>query len=368
MVFQSAYASENFSDIETVQPVGSLPANTTVTWDEADTSKNYFTTNSGSYDSVNSDSLATVKSLSNTSLNAADNSTLQGLVSAGTLVVQKSDLLASSSSCTDGSSGCTLQSSVPVAKTSFFDLIGKFLSMLNPFNWFSSKSSEASNIKAVDAMTKTIEKGNSAASANGRSVTPACTAEEYKPANTGAGPDIRSCGVQQALAAYNKNRDKLDSQVIIYNDFSNGDSMGRMWFLNPDGTPANIIGKNPIWVAAGDGGFGAGRGSQKTPNGAIMTKRYNPPRSGNIKDGVELVGLESGNQDIQSRGVLLHGWDPAAPTEGCLGVQGTIVSDTSGHRVLGSPPPFLDELKNSLFKNGSVMIYNFTPEKKSQCN
>lgn len=363
----TAYGNEDLTAVKTVLPIGALSKNTTITWDDVDKSQTYFVPGStaGSYDKTNSSGLLNIKSIANSSLSEADTTELQSRIANNSLVVQKSDLKTSSPNClsSSGAAGCTLQSDTPAFGSGFFDMIGKFFSMLNPFNWFKSKDDKVAdgNAKVARAMTSAIEKGNSLASGNAK---PACGPE----AGTAAPAcNVSQCGVQQALRAYRENKSKIDENVIVFNDFSDGGLSGKMWFLNPDGTPANVIGKNPIWVSRGEGGFGAGAGSRRTPNGAIMTKTYRPPRSGNINDGITLVGLESGNRDIESRGVLLHGWDPFGYTAGCLGVAGSIDTDTRGQRVLGSPPPYLDELKDRLFSKGSVMIYNFTPAKKDLC-
>jgi hypothetical protein len=361
----TAYSSEDLTAVKTVLPVGALSKGTTITWDNVDSSQTYFAPGStaGSYEKTSASSLLNVKSISNSSLSESDTAELVSRANSNSLLVQKSDLQTSSPNClTSGINSCTLNSDTAAFGSNFFDMIGKFFSMLNPFNWFSSsQEKETGNKAVVNAMNNTIAKGNSVSSGNAK---PSCSPE----AGTAAPPGIAgNCGIQQALNAYRENKSKIDEDIIVFNDFSDGGLMGKMWFLKPDGTPANIIEKNPIWVSRGAGGFGAGTGSQKTPNGAIVTKSYRPPRDGNINDGITLVGLESGNKDITGRGVLLHGWDPFSPTAGCLGVAGTIDTDTRGQRVMGSPPPYLDELKSKLFSKGSVMIYNFTPDKKALC-
>lgn len=367
LALQPAYGSEDLTATQTVLPLGALSKSTKITWDDVDASQTYFVPGStaGSYEKTNSSGLVNIKSITNSALSEADTSELQGRIANNSLVVQKSDLQTSSPNClsSSGAEGCTLQSDVPAYGSGFFDLIGKFFSMLNPFNWFKSKDKkiEEGNNQVAKAMGDVISKGNSVASGNAK---PNCEPEAGTAAPSG---DMNQCGVQQALKAYRENKSKIDENIIVYNDFSEGGQSGKMWFLNPDGTAANIIGKNPIWVSRGEGGFGAGSGSRRTPNGAVMTKTYRPPRSGNINDGITLVGLESGNRDIESRGVLLHGWDPFNYTAGCLGVSGTIDTDKRGRAVLGSPPPYLDQLKDRLFSKGSVMIYNFTPTKKELC-
>jgi hypothetical protein len=360
-----AFGNEDLTAVKTILPIGALSKDTTISWDNVDSSQTYFVpgTTAGSYDKTNASGFLNVKSISNSGLNTADTDDLVSRAMNNSLVIQKSELAASSPNClSSGTTTCTLQSDTPTYSTGFFDLLGKFFSMLNPLNWFKSSSDkkEEGNRAVAMAMTETIEKGNSIASGNAR---PAC-GPETGPIAPGV---ANNCGIQQALQAYHQNKNKIDENIIVFNDFSDGGAVGKMWFLNPDGTPAYIVEKNPIWVSRGGGGFGEGEGSRRTPNGAIMTKIYRPPRDGNINDGITLVGLEKENQDTTSRGVLLHGWDPFAPTGGCLGVAGTINTDKKGHRVMGSPPPYLDELKEKLFSKGSVMIYNFTPAKQALC-
>lgn len=62
-----------------------------------------------------------------------------------------------------------------------------------------------------------------------------------------------TCGVLQALEAFRKGKSEgqIQKEVFIFNDFNNGGVMGKMWFLNADGAPANVVGKNPIWVSRG---------------------------------------------------------------------------------------------------------------------
>jgi len=366
LVLQPAFGAEDLTAIKTVLPVGALSKSTKITWDEVDTSQSYFlpSSSAGSYDKASASSLVNIKSIENSSLSETDTRDLQSRISDNSLVLQKSELLSVSPNCTSGSAGCVLQDQVPAYSSSMYDLIGKFFSKLNPANWFKSreKNVENSNRQVAQAMTDVISKGNSIASG---SVKPPCDSlTSAAAAPTGA---TNQCGVQQALKSFRENKGKIDQDVIVYNDFSDGEKTGKMWILNADGTAANIIGKNPIDVSRGVGGFGSGMGSKKTPHGAIMTRPYSPPRAGNINDGITLVGLESDNRDIESRGVLLHGWDPFGYTAGCLGVSGAIDTDAKGRKVLGSPPPYLDELKQRLFSKGSVMIYNFTPTKKNEC-
>jgi len=56
------------------------------------------------------------------------------------------------------------------------------------------------------------------------------------------------CALKKAQAAYNdgKASGKVKKDIFIINDFSTGGVTGKMWFVNANGTPANITDKNPI--------------------------------------------------------------------------------------------------------------------------
>lgn len=174
-----------------------------------------------------------------------------------------------------------------------------------------------------------------------------------------------ACGLRQAQEAFLKAREqgKVKNDIMIVNDFSNGAAKGKMWFVNSNGTLADVGVPNPIEVARGYGGFGSAPGRGGTPNGALYTTAYRPPRAGNISDGIELNGLEAENRNTIGRGVLLHGWNPSSVTQGCLGIQGRLTTGR-GSRNFGN---YLDRLKGGLLKNGGVLIYNFTPKKASGC-
>lgn len=181
----------------------------------------------------------------------------------------------------------------------------------------------------------------------------------------GGGPPM--CAIRAAQAA-RQNAIKAGRKVsnfMIVNDYSAG-LPGRMWFLNPQGQKVSVGSvPNPLVATGGKGGFGAGAGSEKTPNGAMITGPYHPPRGGNIKNGIELYGLEPGNQDIHSRGVLLHGADPNYYTRGCIGIPGRLQLANGANRVLGGADYFT-ELATGPLASGGAIIYNFTPSEKQQ--
>lgn len=378
---QSALAADEIVNHSTsLAPFGALPAKSKVSFERVADPNTYFTRSTpngiSSFEGVPQDSLLKVKSFTSSEPSTPDTDDLQALVQNQALMIQKSELTSSSPLCQTANNlmNCTLNSDLPVYQSGTFDFLGQFLKILNPLTWFRAlRGSEPATDKDVaQAMTDTIARANSLTSGNAQSTLQKCEEDgPFQNVNLDAdfqGDQNLKCGVQQALEAFRKHRDRIQSEIIVFNDFSDGGRLGRMWFLNRDGRLAkNVLRDNPIPVSRGKGGFGPGVGSLKTPNGAIMTKKYDPPRSGNIKDGIELVGLEEENKDIHRRGVLLHGWDPYNSTSGCLGVAGTIETRAKGERVLGAAPPHLDQLKKNIFKEGGVLIYNFTPAKKDLC-
>lgn len=183
---------------------------------------------------------------------------------------------------------------------------------------------------------------------------------------SGGGPS--ACAMNQAREAYQnaqKNGRKV-ADFMVVTDFSDGGTTGKMWFMGPMGNKVNLGVPNPLEVSRGSGGFGAGVGSQRTPDGAVITRAYRPPRGGNILNGIELDGLEAGNRDIHGRGVLLHGWSPGQPTQGCLGIAGTLQTRSGTNAVLGGVDHF-KTLAEGPFRQGGVVMYNFTPAKASDC-
>lgn len=360
------------SDTEAVMPIGAIPKNSSVTLKPVNENTRFvspqYEGGSGFLKKVENNSLYQVTEIKGTD-NSSDSADLQALAKNSNLVVQQADLTTESATCSGSGSttNCTLNTDVPAYKTGSFNLIEWFLGLFG----LGSQKSTAPATKGVEvnesvamakAMTEKIDKTNTMLNSNTGGI---CDEKNFPTALQN--DKMLSCGLKQAIEALKKNKDKVKDDIFIFNDFSNGGVMGKMWILNADGSMASVLDKNPLWVSRGEGGFGNGRGSLKTPNGAIMTKAYNPPRSGNIRDGIELVGLEPENQDIHSRGVLLHGWDPYTPTQGCLGVAGTLDTRARGRATLGSAPPYLDQLKKSVLKDGGTMIYNFTPAKAKAC-
>lgn len=356
---------------EAVMPIGALPRNSTVKLQAVKEDVRYVTPqyegSGGFLKKVDNNSLYQVTDIQGTD-DSSDSADLKALAQNSNLVVQQADLTPGSADCSTvgGGQNCTLKTDVPAYKTGSFNLIEWFLGLFG----LGSKQSTApitKNVSEADAMAEAMtEKIAQSNRLLGGSSSAELCAEPKFPEEIQKNKTL-SCGLQQALAALSKNKDKVNQETFIFNDFSNGGVMGKMWILKSDGSIAPVIDKIPLWVSRGEGGFGNGRGSLKTPNGAIMTKAYRPPRGGNIRDGIELVGLEAENQDIHGRGVLLHGWDPYTPTQGCLGIAGTLDTRARGRSTLGSAPPYLDQLKQGLLKEGGTMIYNFTPDKAKDC-
>lgn len=360
---------------EALLPIGAIRKDSEVTLQAVDNSVRYVSPQYGEknkfLESITSENLYQVTQI-NSADKSSDTADLQALATSSRLVIQQAQLAAASSNCSlmGLNTQCTLTSDLAAYKTSQFNMVNWFMNLFGeePKNQAApiALAAEVSQPLEAEAMTQAltakIERTNR--NINTKSVIANCEESQFP-------EDLRrkeqSCGVKLALEAYKKNKSRIKKDVIIFNDFSGGGIMGKMWFLNPDGTPAQVVEKNPLQVSRGEGGFGSGRGSLKTPNGAVLTQAYRPPRNGNIKDGIELIGLEPENKDIYARGILLHGWDPYMPTQGCLGVAGMLDTRASGHRPLGGPPPYLDQLKKGLLKDGGVMIYNFTPAKVKLC-
>ncbi|WP_413580700.1 hypothetical protein [Bdellovibrio sp. HCB288] len=352
-----------------LQPLGAIPKGSQITTTATKPKNGFF--NPSKLDSssptgmqtVPNDSVVYVNSVNSTT-KSADLTTLQSLAKDNQLVASKSAFSANDQSCiTKGT--CTLTEDTAVyqsSKFNFFDWLrdlfgmGEVKSLVTP-------AIDNTDPKAASAAVLSEKVTGTNRALNGQQN--ACTELP---------PELRynrlfQCGLQQALEAHkiNKATGKVTSDTFIFNDFKNGELTGKMYFFNSEGQLTQVLQKNPIPVSRGVNGFGSGNGSKTTPNGAIVTRSYSPPRAGNINDGVELLGLESGNKDIHGRGVLLHGWSPYAETAGCLGVAGTFDSDRGGREELGGRPLYLDELKSGLLKNGGVMIYNFSPKKASLC-
>lgn len=356
-------------------PVGAIRKDSTIKVKKVESTSSFFnpavksTTTDTGFETVDNNSLYRVQTIESPDT-SSDTADLKALANNNQLVVNESDLSASDSGCAS-SGGCTVSNDIPVYKTGGFDFWNWFL---NLFGLGEKPKSLVTPVAATTgpkeaeafAVAKKVEQANTMLGQQ-KEMVPAC--QNALPDNLKNDAKF-NCGLRQALEAFKKAKaeGKVEKDIFMFNDFSSGGVMGKMYFFNSDGSLANVIDKNPIWVSRGEGGFGQGAGSMRTPDGAIATKAYRPPRGGNIRDGIELVGLEAGNKDIYSRGVLLHGWDPYTPTQGCLGVAGTIDTMKRGRSELGGDPPYLDQLKQGLLKDGGVMIYNFTPNKVSQCS
>ncbi|WP_413294892.1 hypothetical protein ACLSU7_07260 [Bdellovibrio sp. HCB185ZH] len=349
-----------------IQPLGAISKGSQISVKSVGNKNTFFnpnqtdsTTESG-FKTVSNDSLYEVQSIKNND-SSADSTTLKSLANSGDLVLNKSSLNSADQGCVSKGT-CTLNYDAPVYQSSKF----------NFFDWFLNLFGMGDKPKSLVTPTDITDPKSSAAAASTALVTNTNRTLSGQdnvcadlPDSVKNDPTFK-CGLQMALDAYKKNKasGKVTSDTFIFNDFADGEMTGKMYFFNSQGQVAQVLDKNPIPVSRGAGGFGAGTSSQKTPNGAIVTRRYDPPRSANIKDGIELDGLEAGNKDIHGRGVLLHGWNPYTFTAGCLGVQGTFESRKLGYAdEMGGRPLYLDQLKSSLLKDGGVMIYNFTPAK-----
>lgn len=370
LIGQSGHA-ENPS--QSLMPIGVIPKNSKISLKPASSDTSYFDpavrNEKGNefFQQVSADSLYKVQTLQ-TQAASAELADLQALINRQQLMVQQAALNPTNSNCSSAGimKNCMVLNNIPVFKAGPYNFMAQYSRLLG----VSGTGSERQNLTEPHALVKAFDKKisdmNSEIAGN-KSIFLNC---EVKLPEGLMKSKTLTCGVQQARDAFKKAKaeGKLTEEVFIFNDFSLGSVMGKMWFLNSDGTLAtNILGENPIPVSRGEGGFGKGKGSLKTPDGAIKTLPYNPPRDGNIKDGIECEGLEPGNSDIHGRGILLHGWDPNTATQGCLGIAGSYHSNSAGHRKYGGSPLYLDELKNGLLKNGGVMIYSFTPKKANLC-
>ncbi|MEK2690305.1 hypothetical protein [Bdellovibrio sp. GT3] len=352
-----------------LQTVGAIPKGSQITTTATKPKNGFF--NPSKLDSssptgmqtVPNDSVVYVNSVNNKT-KSADLTTLQSLAKDNQLVAAKSAFSANDQSCiTKGT--CTLTEDTAVYQSSKFNF---FDWLRDLFGMGETKSLVTSGIDKTDPKAASAAVLSEKVAGTNRSLS------GQNNSCTDLPPELRydrlfQCGLQQALEAHriNKATGKVTSDTFIFNDFKNNELTGKMYFFNSEGQLTQTLDRNPIPVARGVNGFGSGDGSKTTPNGAIVTRSYNPPRAGNINDGIELLGLESGNKDIHSRGVLLHGSSPYVETWGCLGIAGTIDTDKAGVEQLGGRPLYLDELKSGLLKNGGVMIYNFSPKKASLC-
>jgi hypothetical protein len=179
----------------------------------------------------------------------------------------------------------------------------------------------------------------------------------------GAVPTCALKKAQEAAAAAGRSGRKVSS-VMVITDFSGGGPQGKMWIVNIAGNPVRLSGgvPNPVPISGGRGGFSSRGRSNGTPAGAHITRPYREPRGGNILNGIEMDGLEAQNKSTLRRGVLIHAWDPSQPTQGCIGIPGTLKTKSSGtHSNLGGAN-YYDTLSRTTFKDGGNIVYNYTPQ------
>jgi hypothetical protein len=361
-----------------VQPIGTIPAGSTVSMKPVNPQDTYVDPSqknaSGTeLKTIPNKNLYQVTALKTKSA-TPETADMQALIKKQQLLVQQIDIANQQSACmqTTGTIDCNIQNNIPVFKSGAFDFLPMFAQMANftaddVLKDEPARNKSRSYSKSEAYTTVLNHKINQVNKKLGGKDTDINGCNKPVIAAQNKSPQFM-CALKKAQAAYNDGKvsGKVKKDIFIINDFSTGGVTGKMWFVNADGTLATVTDKNPIDVSRGEGGFGHGKGSLKTPNGAIVTRAYRPPRAGNITDGIELDGLEKDNADIHSRGVLLHGWNPQNPTAGCLGVSGAIHIDGRDN-ILGNIPHYLDDLKQGLLKDGGVMIYNFTPKKADGC-
>ncbi|WP_413586735.1 hypothetical protein [Bdellovibrio sp. HCB274] len=365
LFWAQAYAQDSY---RAIQPIGAIPKGTDISVKAVNPKNGFFnpsklnSANPTDIQTIPNDSLLSVNSVKSKT-KSADMDVLKSLADNDELVVNKSAFSANDQSCvTKGT--CTLSSDTAVyqsSKFNFFDWLRDLFGMGETKSLVTPSIDEKTNPKSASAAVLAEKVTNTNRTLNGQNNSCLELPSELK-------YDRRfQCGLAQALEAHklNKATGKVTSDTFIFNDFKDNELTGKMYFFNSEGQLTQVLQKNPIPVARGVNGFGPN--FRQSPNGAIVTRAYRPPRGGNINDGIELLGLEKGNTNIHGRGVLLHGSSPYVATWGCLGVAGTIDTDKAGVEELGGRPLYLDELKDGLLKNGGVMIYNFTPKKASLC-
>jgi hypothetical protein len=375
LLVQSAQADGN--PFIANQPVGVISKGTKLTLAPADPNVNYISTantaaTTSGFTDINNSSVRRVVYIDNPTNDGAQTE-LQGVVKNGTLLMQKEDFAAEDASCyTTGT--CTLKNNTVAYQSgsfNFFDWLkdifgfgSKPASLVTPAEKTSPSVASKMAISGIENANRQILND-----ANQKSCDTLPTAQQNDPRF--------QCGFKMALAAFQKAKEqgKTTSDTFIFNDFGKGELQGKMYFFNSSGNMVNLVDKNPIPVIRGqgdgeNGGFGNVGGHNGTPDGAMVTAPYTGKRGGNIKDGIELDGLEPSNKNLRSRKILMHGWDTytSPGTAGCLGVDGTI---TLNGRMGGLPAgvtrstntPYLDMMKERLLRGNKVFIYNFTPNK-----
>lgn len=365
--------AENGSPSQAIMPAGTIPKGSTVTLQQVNAGDTFYDLsqrkNSGNelFQQVNSEALYNVQKLQS-GLADAELANVQALISQQQLMIQQNDFKNSMSNCVPSfpAMTCTAANNIPVFMPTTFNFADQYASIMDlPYTPSSTYSSEPyAQYQALDKKIAEVNKKN----AGPKSLAPNCP--DKVPDELKSNPTLY-CGVQQAIKALTKAQSEgeisIKNNVFIFNDFSSGGVTGKMWFLNSDGSPANIMKKNPILVSRGKNGFGSRDTSFKTPDGALKSLPYKYPLDGNIKEAIRLAGLEPQNKNTFGRGIFIHGWDPLTETNGCLGIPGSYESKSAGKRQYGGTPQYYDELKKGLLGNGSVLVYNFTPKKKDSC-
>ncbi len=371
----TAYADGN--PFKAVQPIGVIPKGTKLTMSAADSNVNYISTantaaTSSGFKDISNSSVRKVTSIDNPTNDGAVTE-LQGVVQSGTLLMQKEDFAKEDSNCiTNGS--CILKNNTVAYQSGSFN----FFDWLKDIFGFGSKptslvtpadktSPSVASKMAISGIENTNRQNLNDANQKSCDTLPAAQQNDPR----------FQCGFKMALAAFQKAKDqgKTTSDTFIFNDFGKGELQGKMYFFNSSGNMVNVVDKNPIPVIRGqgdgeNGGFGNVGGRNGTPDGAMVTAPYTGNRGGNIKDGIDLDGLEPSNKNLRSRKILMHGWDTytSPGTAGCLGVDGTItLNGRMGGLHAGvtrsTNTPYLDMMKERLLRGNKVFIYNFTPNK-----
>lgn len=374
-------------------PVGSLPAGAEVQVKPAPSQGEVFANSSSPggplLESHAASKYSQVTSLKASSLSAADKADLQTEISQNRLYVENAQLKAATAGCDPTQGACVLTQDVESQRAMPYEPTAFYRDMMSGPGLKASEAGAAEGQDgdparlAAEGADRVLGRLNRPGGVADQLANNWCPPEQEARAssffdfgapsmNAGAGRGFfwssgrpPACAIQKAQAHLGRHRDLQD--VMIVNDFSDGGVTGKMWFLKADGSLANVGVPNPIPVSRGSGGFGRGVGSQRTPDGAICAIPTGIPRAGNIKDGIELKGLEgSKNNDIHSRGVLLHGWNPNQPTSGCLGIQGTLTTAKASYPAMGGASHF-DRLRQTLLSRGKTLIYNFTPDEAKAC-
>ncbi|MGZ3842250.1 MAG: hypothetical protein ACXVCA_09195 [Bdellovibrio sp.] len=372
-----SHADENTS--LAVMPAGTIPKGSTFTVEPSNSSVSYFdpavmktnldpavtkTNGNELFEQIKADSLYQIQSINTTdsSLEMAD---LKLLIARQQLMIQQNQMQNNPNlNCMQAGAGlnCTALTNIPAFNATPFNFADQYANLIGTSNVSPPFDSTNESHSMVHAVQNRVFETNKKISDAGKP----CEEKNLEYSTN----EKMNCGIKQALDVYKKAKKKgeITNEVFIFNDFSNGSVTGKMWFINSNGSLANILDKNPIDVAGGEGGYGNEDGKLKTPDGALKTLPYRYRKEKQIKDAIALAGLEENNKNALARGILIHAWSPYAPTLGCLGMPGSYDSSTAGKRDYGGTPKYYDQLRDGFLKNGGVMIYNFTPNKAKACS